>query len=355
LGGDRPSTIQRASAVLMAIFLAWLTYMFLEKPIRQKLVGKRVAYFLLLLTMLIGVTGLIVYKTDGFPYRAASLYSLNNKAIDKTLKNVHFNNGIDRIDKRCKDVLGGKADELYCQVLSNHPKILIVGDSHAISFAYSQVIKENPDVSVVAANGCLPVFGYVGVKANEIFANRDKVCQGLMRDAYLVAKAFPSIQNIIFVNGGTRYLAPSFKFVERSSDKVVSNTDAYINGFVETITKFQELGKKIVLTIDVPDIGLRPENCVEIRPFRIGEYSLRECSIDRKVFDTARSDYLMAISAIHSLTSAVRTYDPTNLFCDNLKCYGIRDNRFYYYDGEHLGLLGSELIFQDFERWLVTK
>jgi peptidoglycan/LPS O-acetylase OafA/YrhL len=57
LGGDRPSSIQRIAAVLIAIFLAWLTYVFIERPIRGKIKSNSIAYFLLFLLMLIGLMG----------------------------------------------------------------------------------------------------------------------------------------------------------------------------------------------------------------------------------------------------------------------------------------------------------
>lgn len=271
------------------------------------------------------------------------------------MRNIHFNNGIDRVDQRCKSIVGPKQDELYCKIYSDHPKILIIGDSHAISFAYSQALIENPNLSIVAANGCLPVFGFVGTKSNEVFANREKVCQGLMTDAYRVAMAFPSIKHIVFVNGGPRYLASTFKFIELANNQTVDNQYAYVNGFIETVAKFQELERKIVLAIDVPDIVARPNDCVEIRPFRIGGRALKECAIDKKIFEGSRVDYLKALSLISSRSSGLSIYDPTSLFCDDSKCYGIKDNRFYYYDGEHLGRLGSELIFENFTNWIKAR
>ena len=130
LGGDRPSTSQRIIAVLIAIVLAWLTYRFIERPIRKKFTSRKVAGYLLLLVALIGLIGFVIYKLEGLQFRPASAYSVNNKALDKTLKYFHFNNGVDRVSADCKKIIGNNQSEIYCQLSSENPKILIVGDSH---------------------------------------------------------------------------------------------------------------------------------------------------------------------------------------------------------------------------------
>ena len=357
LGGDRPSSIQRIVAVLLAIFLALLTYQFLEKPIRKNNAGNKITFFLLALIATIGTLGFGIYKTDGFPYRSASQYSLSNKATDKTLKNVHFNNGLDRVDERCKKIEGLGNHELYCQILSDHPTLLIVGDSHAISFAYSSVLQKNPNVAVVAANGCLPVLGFVGTKTYEIFSNREQICQGMVKDALRVAKSFPSIQNIIFINGGIRYLGgklvkENFKFVKLADGKPVSNEYSYLQGFEDTIPLFQKLGKQIILTVDVPIIGRSPEECVDIHPYRFGQKPIYECTIDRGVSDANGKQYLSLVRQIASQLHDVLVFDTTDIFCDELKCYGIKGDSFYYYDGEHLGFKGSQLAWDRLSQWL---
>jgi peptidoglycan/LPS O-acetylase OafA/YrhL len=355
LGGDRPSTSQRIIAVLIAIVLAWLTYRFIERPIRKKFTSRKVAGYLLLLVTLIGLIGFAIYKLEGLQFRPASAYSVNNKALDKTLKYFHFNNGVDRVSAGCKKIIGNNQSEIYCQLSSENPKILIVGDSHAISFAYSQVLSKNPQVGVIAGNGCLPVFGFVGVRGDEVFSNRKDVCQRLMMDAEKIAKTTPSIKYVVFVNGGTRYLGQNFKFIDLSSNSPISSEAAYYEGFINTIKLFQKLDKQVVLTIDAPSIGKKPEDCVKIRPYSIGEHKLLECTMSKNDFNSERVEYLNIFSKIISNTSGVLEFDPTSLFCDDIKCYGIKGDKFYYFDGEHLGAPGSELIFNSFNNWLKSQ
>lgn len=352
LGGDRPSTSQRIIAVLMAIVLAWMTYKFLELPIRKKFTSRRVAGCLFALVLVIGLIGFSIFTLEGITFRPASIYSLNNKASDKTLKYFHFNNGVDRVSEDCKKIIGNQEREIYCQFSSNSPKILIVGDSHAISFAYSQVLKKNPEIGVIAGNGCLPVFGFVGIRGDEIFTNRKDVCQRLMIDAEKIAKSIDSIEYVVFVNGGTRYLGQNFKFTDLANNKLVSSEYAFIHGFINTVAIFEKLGKKVVLTVDAPSIGKKPEDCVRIRPYRIGDQKLLECTMSRKDFDSERVEYLNLLSIVFSSSPALLKFDPTNLFCDQITCYGIRGDKFYYFDGEHLGATGSELIFGGFRNWL---
>ena len=352
LGGDRPSTFQRIIAVLIAIGLAWLTYQFIELPIRKKFASRKVAIYLLILISMIGLFGFTIFKLEGIQSRPASVYSQNNKAVDKTLKYFHFNNGVDRVSNDCKKIIGSDQSEIYCQISSENPKILIVGDSHAISFAYSQVLIKNPEVGVIAGNGCLPVFGFVGVRGDEVFSNRKDVCQRLMKDAEKIAKTTQSIKYVVFVNGGTRYLGQKFKFTDLESDAPVTSEYAYYQGFINSIEIFQKLGKKVILTIDAPSIGKKPEDCVKIRPYSIGNHKLLECTMSKSDFNSERVEYLDLFSKIISNTVGVLRFDPTHLFCDDNKCYGIKGEDFYYFDGEHLGAPGSKLIFDSFNNWL---
>ena len=352
LGGDRPSTSQRIIAVLLAIFLAWLTYKFIELPIRKNFTSRKVAAYLLILVSLLGLFGLTIYKLEGMQFRSASAYSVNNKALDKPLKYFHFNNGAYRVSEDCKKIIGNNQSEIYCQMSSEAPKMLIVGDSHAISFAYSQVLIRNSDVGVIAGNGCLPVFGFVGIRGDEVFSNRQDVCQRLMSDAEKIVRTTPSIKYVVFVNGGTRYLGQSFKFTELNGNKPVTTEYAFYQGFINTIAIFQKLGKTVVLTIDAPSVGKKPEDCVKIRPYNIGNHELLECTMNRKDFNLERVEYLKLFSKVIANTTSVLQFDPTNLFCDDIKCYGIKGEKFYYFDEEHLGAPGSELIFNGFLTWL---
>jgi hypothetical protein len=311
-----------------------------------------VAAYLLILVSLLGLFGLTIYKLEGMQFRSASAYSINNKALDKPLKYFHFNNGADRVSEDCKKIIGNNQSEIYCQLSSEAPKMLIVGDSHAISFAYSQVLIRNPDVGVIAGNGCLPVFGFVGIRGDEVFSNRQDVCQRLMSDAEKIVLTTPSIKYVVFVNGGTRYLGQSFKFTELNGNKPVTTEYAFYQGFINTIAIFQKLGKTVVLTIDAPSVGKKPEDCVKIRPYNIGNHELLECTMNRKDFNLERVEYLKLFSKVIANTTSVLQFDPTNLFCDDIKCYGIKGGKFYYFDEEHLGAPGSKLIFNGFLTWL---
>jgi len=70
--GIRPPRIDAGIATIMvglSVVLAWLTYSFIERPVRFGGNGRWVASALCLLTLLVGVIGYGIFATDGFPAR----------------------------------------------------------------------------------------------------------------------------------------------------------------------------------------------------------------------------------------------------------------------------------------------
>jgi hypothetical protein len=72
-------------------------------------------------------------------------------------------------------------------------------------------------------------------------------------------------------------------------------------------------------------------------------YPSRASSIMASISRTADQD--------ENFMQSLLIYDPTNLFCNEKKCYGKKNDIIYYADDDHLNLEGSKILVDDFKKW----
>ena len=128
LEGQGISNSSKVSLLCLSVFLAWLTYSFLEKPIRQSRKTKTV--IVLLLCMLLALSfGVVLRKKDGFKHRHAQILS----ADANTMVLGEFRNEILRPCKLAMPI----SPELDCFADKRDPiKYALLGDSKAEALYY---------------------------------------------------------------------------------------------------------------------------------------------------------------------------------------------------------------------------
>ena len=104
------STVACISLVLISLILAWATYRYIEKPLKNISLKLRAALLLLVMS-LIGFAGFNVFDREGYPYRA----------VAKEKFNYHLDSAYCSND--CQDLSSEKN--------SSKPIIYLWGDSHA--------------------------------------------------------------------------------------------------------------------------------------------------------------------------------------------------------------------------------
>lgn len=80
--GGIPSPQVRIAAILTSIGLAWLTFTFVEKPIRRFKHDRMAAFVLLLFLVFTGFGGFVCYEWGGFKYRSSLSSTSLNEAIN---------------------------------------------------------------------------------------------------------------------------------------------------------------------------------------------------------------------------------------------------------------------------------
>jgi hypothetical protein len=156
-----PSLTIRIAAVALSIALAWLTYNFVEHPLRFGKKSKFKVAVLIFLMSIVGLLGYNTYKRDGFQFRPIN--QLNdgvNDALNYDVKKG-FRGGecfIDDVDEKTNifsSICGEKKSDI--------PSLLIWGDSHSASLyrGFESFAKsENYTLYQFTASGCPPILDF---------------------------------------------------------------------------------------------------------------------------------------------------------------------------------------------------
>jgi peptidoglycan/LPS O-acetylase OafA/YrhL len=157
--GEFPSRNARLMFVVVAIGLAWLTYQFVERPIRFSGNGGRKAIALLLSMAVVGYVGFRIYQSDGYPQR-----------FPKVIQEIDaFESGYDHRSAWREGSCFLELSQSYmafstCNTAlasSDKPIIVLWGDSLAAQLypGYEAVYGEKYFVVQRTAAACAPIFG----------------------------------------------------------------------------------------------------------------------------------------------------------------------------------------------------
>lgn len=159
---DVPSRGLRFGLVLLSLLLAWLTYQFCEKPVRNSR-QPRTVWLLLLGMALLGGAGLAVYGGDGVPSRGVNDRKATELALLRTaerseteLRTVTY-----RPDS-CSGMGFEAVVERFCERYgrADGPTIVLWGDSHAWAWApvfYKMAGERGWQVVRFSIGGCPPL------------------------------------------------------------------------------------------------------------------------------------------------------------------------------------------------------
>ena len=319
-----PSAHLRNLAVLASIVLAWMTYYFVEKPIRS---GERNNLKIVVLASLVtalGLAGTFIYQNNGIPSRqAAQADGVNvwdNYAFAGT----------------CKLVTQAPESDDWCNMGNapeKPPTTLLIGDSVGNNFApmLNDFAAANADSSFVfrqmgrgLCHG-LPEIGYDNCKA-----------MVAATDTYI--DKTPSIHTIIMAANWPLYYDG---FEKGTADKVTHTQ--FKAAFEARVTRYQALGKRVIVFL-TPPAGVSPRACV-VRPIRLTSSvsDASNCVMARKDAVTNDGHYRSYFESLLA-QKGIATFDPFKYMCDDKTCKVTDGTRIYYLDHEHFSIFGGQFL-----------
>lgn len=325
--GGTPPRAERLLAISLAIAMAWLTYQFIESPIRFK---KNSSIMPLVICMfLVGFAGYLSFRFDGITKR---FDPITTKKQYPENKKINFD-GYDQ-HPIFRDVIPLKDRDFFLYNASSPEQadIAIIGDSHA-NRIYSGLKETSHYKMLNIGRGTCPSFINVEVKTK---TNALMDCQPLTNIYLNYVKNNKNIKLLIINAFFNQY---NRDFILTKQGRVITLNDA----IYETISFLADSNKIIIFVLDVPEI---PRTTLK-RNFPAWLF--------QEEYDHRIVDYFSHIQKKEILNSTlillqkkypnIYVYDPTSLFCTKQYCGEIdTQNYLYLDDGNHLNNYGMKKL-----------
>ena len=340
---ETPSRSIRFAAVGIAFVLAWLTYRFVEKPIRLGNHSKAKIMLLLLLMLAVGCMGYYGFKKDGLAFR------------HKKQEDIHAEFNWPENMNHLPDCINkyGLQYSQYCLIddIKKQPEIMLIGDSTANHLFYGlNKATKGKNLLMLGQGACLPFLG-----VSILIAEGEMNCQKVMTDALNLAASSNSVKTVVLSMMGTGYInnkrGVKGGLLELHSLEDLNQKDPIIifeSSMRKTLQLLENANKNVIFVVSTPRLDFNPVTCVDIRPLHITAKSLKTpCGIQREVFDADNKTYRNLVFKVLKDYPNVRVFDTQNELCDVHYCWAMKKGEMLYRDEIHLSLQGSDFIAQE--------
>jgi hypothetical protein len=322
----------KCSAVAVAFLLAWMTWRWIERPVRRfaepsKTRPRRTLQVLVLSACVLLATGIIGWRT----WDRGRVSDRVDIESDEPLLNdgaLATSSGYHRVSR---------ADSV----------VLLLGDSHANHLVHGlipEARRHGFGVSNVGLAGCPGVSLSVRLWGSPTSFER---CQAVVESTLAHFLPDPAVKVIILSARGALYTT--------GRDNATTLTDAnyvrlpketrlrvLLDGYASTIRRIEGAGKQVVLALDVPELDFDPAYCVT--RLWTATWLGRQCIMDRRSVDDRQRDYRNLIQRLQAEDPRLIVFDPLPLLCDGQWCYAKRNGLLLYRGGNHLSVEGSRLV-----------
>jgi hypothetical protein len=333
---DSPRYLVIAS-VISSIFLAWLSYRYVEKPIRYGKNLTQKSIWLLVAMLVVGISGLIIYQKAGLEFRIddgqeGRLTQKYRSQLEWPDKYIHSD--------ACRAKYG--ADQ-YCLIndISKPPNAALIGDSHANHFypgLEKYYLSKGENLILLGAGGCPPFFGIdrpakTSKQNFNCYARTAKLYEFVLDDQNIKTVFIAFYHNLTFED--------NFIFEDKIGNiKTTNNYQATLDSLARTINMLEKRGKKVILIYDMPNINKDIRECALVRPTI---FKKSKCDLNQIKLINDFAVYDKMIEELQKLTH-VEIFDTRPYLAENFPVD--IDGNLNYRDSTHLSYRGS-LFFSD--------
>ena len=337
-----PSRSIRIAAVVLSVFLAWLTYNLVERPVRLGKAGTVKVTVLVALMTIVGCVGHYTYKKDGFSFR--------NQTLTDNMNQLSYDFPTSELCRKKRPYVRS----CYESDTKHKTTILLIGDSHmeALTSGFKKLYDNvgiNYNILSVSSPGC------------PYFLNTDRVysdgafegCKLVLDKIIIEAINRKDIEWIVISGRHTvRFFGTGFGPVEErtfgevrsyryDSNGVSSskNYEVFELGLAATIDVLSMEKKKLVFVHQMPELGFDPRAC--IKRFSFGQH--KDCVIDKSVVFSRQGPCRESVSRIVKDRINVFQVDPTNFVCNTNVCSPFNaSGGLMYRDDDHMSKLAAD-------------
>lgn len=341
--------VHYAVGIVVSFCLSGLSYVLVEKPLRFAPMSKRhsVMRFMVAPILFAGTVVAVGKTTDGFIF-----------AYPSAIKTDYAQAGHGVFDlphaKKCFAQTGAtSASDCSVGAVQSDHKAALWGDSHSYQLIdFFDRLGKKYDLSIhdFGFPMCPPIDTMPALPGDKSLMVPHLGCAAHDKAVMAYLLAHPEVKTVfmdavwqIYSNGDPRADAvpQGHGFMPREIDEDLANT----------ITKLEQAGKRVIVLDDVPSVPVELTSC---EFYRDGWIQARKenCEYPASI---AQADHQPALQILSRLTARfpnipiVHTYD---VLCSPTVCkMDLNGAPLYRYgDNGHLGIAGSELYFDEYER-----
>jgi len=336
-----PAREVRIGAVLISVVLAWLTYRFIERPVRFGGYSRAKVITLCALMAIVGAFGYYTYKRDGFDFRL--------KDFEGKVKNLRRTQ---EATLSCKQAIPVK-ELTYCNMAepSKDPSIVIIGDSHGnrlyenLASKYSEI---GENLLQIGGGGCLPFWN---VETGS--PGKPNKCNEQMNPQLDFVLNTPSIKTVIFVNRGPLYIegddpvsARKYFIKDMSFPAEEDAKQIYKGALIRSVSRLAAKGKNVVLVIDAPEFPYNPLQCIDLeRPFSSPFKQKPNCTISKSSVEWRNRNYIEVTNYVADKLG-LQVINLQDALCDTKDCFALKDGTLLYMDADHLSRYGAKYVIE---------
>jgi hypothetical protein len=330
--GQMPDRRFRLLAVLISVVLAWLTYRYVERPLRRQ-PARRVMLPLLAGAVLLGVAGGGVMLDHGLPERAA----VRDSGLTPTVRHEFMGSlwPYTRNERCLSDYPYPDAEHLawwFCMQSDDRPPTLILlGTSHANSqypgFVGNPGLRHHTVLSIGTCDFVVLQDRHSGDPHNPCYGDRARNQQEY-------------IDNVIAGN-------PSIRFAV--IDGLSSHPNAaYIHVLDQRITALEQRGIRVIVMVPHIRAGFHPKACYST-PFK---KQPRDCRFSPSVRESQVAAFQTAMDELSRTHPELRFFDQNVVFCASGECSYLKEGLPLYRDSySHLSEYASLQLQTPFTVW----
>lgn len=346
--GQMPSAKIRLLAMALSVFLAWLTFRWVETPVRFRMRGRKVVAVLAVVMVGLGLIGYKIYKSDGLKYRLSNFNQKADPFLSPKTK-------LEEKRKLCKSRFPDAKGICFSspgKVSATGKSVFFIGDSHSESLS-TGFIDRYPDMAANSFGtfGCLPFIGVErytkrGAMGCEISVKRDfSHLSGDTKEVVVITARYATyVTGTGFENTGFLH-EPNAVHIQPSNipqrQDRVDSAEVYAQGLRATLEFLASRHKQVVFVYQTPELGFDPKTCVD-RPFR--KSIAVNCRLPRKEVELRQKSYRDATSGVLAAFPDVRVFDPMKLLCDETFCYARKGEAILYRDDDHVSMGGARML-----------
>lgn len=355
------TALEGATAVALVFALAWLSWRWVEQPLRHGARGPRtngrwVLLGLVVLVLGAGLQSVLVKHQRHISFSTVSRHPLDWYPYAKGLKKEVPDC---RVVESSIPVVGGQARLLQrgdCPGGTGAAQVLFVaGDSHALVYnelLRRKVVQDGGQVRLYGSGGC----ALAGMQA---WRGPNPACGVYTRNVLEDIQATARAGDVLFLPGlRIPRLAEQYQLFDAAqvsadlaSPAAVEGRAAEVVAAIEQLSPLAERGVRIVLEAPKPVLPAPPYRCSDAFN-RHNPICINGMQIPRAEVEAMRAPVLDSLRQVAAALPGASVWDPLPTLCPGEVCQPDEDGRPLYFDADHLSGYGNRVLLPDFRSHL---